>query len=750
MRRLFGMLMAAVFAVGLLSQIAPPATLAANPDVGYIDFKFGGAPSFDPTADKPQSKLWWNDGAWWAVMYKETVGAWHIYQLSWPDQWIDTGTLVDTRPTSRADVLWDGTKLYIASLLRLDTANQALLSRYSYSTASQTYTLDAGFPTTIMTGKTETLAIDKDTTGRIWTAYTQSSKVYVNHTVSASDMTWGTRHELDGDVSSDDIASLVAFQGKIGVLWSDQSDETMYFSSHTDGAADTSWTTPLAIYTGSKAADDHINLKSFQADDTGRLFAAVKTSTSGGSATLIHLLSRDTNGAWQSAVFGVGSNNHTRPLVLLDSTNRMVYMFATSPTACGIIYMKSTSMDNLSFPPGDGEEFVSSSTYTCLNNVTSTKQTLNADTDLVVLASNELNANNPVEKSYYMHNVLTIGSPPVDNTPPIVTTKAPAAGTSSIPVATNVTATFSEAVVGVSGSSFTLTPTAGGAAVAASVTYNNGTATLVPSAALSFSTSYTAQLSSAIADIAGNPLVPVSWSFTTAAPPPDVTPPTVLARSPLSGATAVALAANVTATFSEDIAPTSISAASVTLTGASGVAASVSYNATNRTVTLNPNANLNPSTTYTVQLTGAITDLFGNSLAPVSWSFTTAALPPDIAPPTVISVSPAHAATNISITTTISATFSEPINSATMTSANFTLSSASGAVAATITYDSATRTATFQPHAPLAAGTTYTARISGVRDIVGNELDDAASWNFTTAGGPPLPQHKLLLPVIVR
>ena len=53
------------------------------------------------------------------------------------------------------------------------------------------------------------------------TEFLEEALVYVR----AIDMTWGTRQELDGAVSSDDIASLVAFQGKIGVLWSDQGDE---------------------------------------------------------------------------------------------------------------------------------------------------------------------------------------------------------------------------------------------------------------------------------------------------------------------------------------------------------------------------------------------------------------------------------------------------------------------------------------------------------------------------------------------
>jgi hypothetical protein len=185
----------------------------------------------------------------------------------------------------------------------------------------------------------------------------------------------------------------------------------------------------------------------------------------------------------------------------------------------------------------------------------------------------------------------------------------------------------------------------------------------------------------------------------------------------------------------------------VTLSGAISVVASVSYNAASRTVTLDPSADLSPSSSYTVQLSSAITDLVGNPLAPVSWSFTTAAPAPDNAPPTVISINPADADTNISPTSAISATFSEPIDSATLTGVSFTLTSASGAVAATVTYDSATRTATLQPLAALAAGTTYTARITGVSDLAGNELADSASWSFTTAG---VLQHKLLFPTILR
>src|SRR5204862_8365060 len=104
------------------------------------------------------------------------------------------------------------------------------------------------------------------------------------------------------------------------------------------------------------------------------------------------------------------------------------YMSATSPPSCGIIYLKSPSMDNPTFPTGKGTPFISSSTYTCINNATSTKQSVGAATGLVVMASDE-------NKKFYLHNAIAIGSPPPDTTPPIVTNKTPAAGATGVDTA---------------------------------------------------------------------------------------------------------------------------------------------------------------------------------------------------------------------------------------------------------------------------------------------------------------------------
>ena len=101
----------------------------------------------------------------------------------------------------------------------------------------------------------------------------------------------------------------------------------------------------------------------------------------------------------------------------------------------------------------------------------------------------------------------------------------------------------------------------------------------------------------------------------------DVTPPTVAGTVPSASATAVATDAEVSATLSEDIDPTSVRF-DVRAAGGPAVLGTVSTDG--RTGTFVPNDLLAPHTTYTVTLDA--TDTVGNALTPAhTWSFTTGA-----------------------------------------------------------------------------------------------------------------------------
>jgi len=106
--------------------------------------------------------------------------------------------------------------------------------------------------------------------------------------------------------------------------------------------------------------------------------------------------------------------------------------------------------------------------------------------------------------------------------------------------------------------------------------------------------------------------------------------------------------------------------------------------------------------------------------------------PADTTAPTVLSKGPAAGATDVApASAVITATFSEAMQSATITNTTFTVTCSSGAVAGIVTYSS--NTATFTPVANLEVLTVYTATITtGAKDSAGNALAAEYKWDFTT------------------
>ena len=105
--------------------------------------------------------------------------------------------------------------------------------------------------------------------------------------------------------------------------------------------------------------------------------------------------------------------------------------------------------------------------------------------------------------------------------------------------------------------------------------------------------------------------------------------------------------------------------------------------------------------------------------------------PADTTAPTVSSTVPADAATGIALNANITATFSEAMDPATITTATFTLKQGTTVVSGAVTYVGTT--ATFNPTSNLAASTTYTAAVTtGVKDLAGNALASDYVWSFTT------------------
>ena len=356
-----------------------------------------------------------------------------------------------------------------------------------------------------------------------------------------------------------------------------------------------------------------------------------------------------------------------------------------------------------------------------------------------------------------------LGSPLV-GIAPTVTATSPAASTpavTGVAVNSRVTATFSKPMnpATLTTSSFTLACPAG-TPIAAAVSYDSPSrvATLTPAVALPPNTSCVATVTTAAQDSTGIALAAdFVWNFTTAALA-DTTRPTVLLTVPAPAAANVPTNTKITATFSEDMAAATITGTSFTVTNTTlgmAVTGTVSYSAAARTTTFTPTApaTLAANNSFRATITSAVTDLAGNGLAGNTavapnagnhvWTFATAAAA-DSTPPTVTAISPANGAVGVCLTKTASATFSEPMDAATIDATTFGVTDAGVAVAGTVSYDAPTQVASFVAANPagFAASHAFVVTVksgaSGVKDLAGNTLAADRVWNFTTGTQPCL------------
>jgi len=337
-----------------------------------------------------------------------------------------------------------------------------------------------------------------------------------------------------------------------------------------------------------------------------------------------------------------------------------------------------------------------------------------------------------------------LGGPGIATVAPVVTFVSPLPNATGVPVnAKIVTAAFNKAMdtATLTATSFTLACPAGTAqagTVAYAATGNVATLTLTNN--LPASTLCTATITTAAKDTTGNALASAfSWTFTTGVAT-DTTPPTVTGTTNANGATGVAINTAIGATFSEVMAPATITSANFsmrqTVSGAA-VAGTVSYSGVNTVFV--PSSSLANSMNYTLTIkggAGGVTDLAGNTMAAdYVWSWATGAAA-DTTPPTISGTINANGATNVAINARDGATFSEAMDPLTINTVNFTLKqTATGtAVAGVVSYSGVS--AVFIPVSNLANARSYTATVkggaNGAKDLAGNAMVSDHVWSWTT------------------
>ena len=349
---------------------------------------------------------------------------------------------------------------------------------------------------------------------------------------------------------------------------------------------------------------------------------------------------------------------------------------------------------------------------------------------------------------------------------PTVTAVAPVANATSVAFnSTTITAAFSKDMdpATINTSTFTLAcPT--GVPIAGAVAYiaRSRAAIFSPAINLPVGATCTATLTAGVTDSTGISLASnFVWTFATGASP-DATRPRVTLTVPeitIPGApVTVRPYTAITAAFSEDMSPATITTASFTLTCPAPCVAptgTVGYAVGSRTAVFTPATMLLPGTIYTAAITTIATDLAGNALAGNQatlsgasnyvWTFTTRG-PTAPAIVSIISTNPNAGAGGICPGASINATFSVPsgirMDPQTINSATFTVTGPAPALtpvtAASVVLDLVSgRVATFTPLNPLTAGLTYTALIkggaNGVKDLLipANAIANDFAWTFT-------------------
>jgi len=258
--------------------------------------------------------------------------------------------------------------------------------------------------------------------------------------------------------------------------------------------------------------------------------------------------------------------------------------------------------------------------------------------------------------------------------------------------------------------------------------------------------------------------------------------PSVMNGTITSSSTFIPTNTLISATFNQDMNPSTITPTSFYMKSSSGdaVAGTIAYDASSRTASFTPSSLLLPNTTFYVTITNAVRDVRGGKLSSYgttmvrstllptvgsseyTWQFQTSAvaettpmIPGYFFPYNgqVVGLTQAYPngpfmTLNSSAPLVIAAEFPRQIDPLSISSSTIVLKDGTGATVAGqpmlsninysygyATINSSQSTIQFFPSSQLAYGTTYTATIFGVRDIAGNAMQSPVSWTFSTIGG---------------
>ena len=319
-----------------------------------------------PTADKPQSKLWFAQGSWWAWLpVKGGSSVWRRGATGWSREAELDGALRGL--PGQADVWADAAS---ACAVLVEERRLAVTCLEWAGTGYR----PRGKPVEIgMTGegKLETATITRDAKGEWWIGYGWGREMFVRRSGDG----WAVAVKVSETLASaDDICAVVAVSGGVGMIWSDQAADVVWFRWHGK-----EWGKVEAIERGGKTADDHIRA-AVGAD--GRLHVVMKNSRDAVGEPQLVMRVRDKAGRWRNRHFAPRTKEYepSRPLVLLGGRPEREFVVYSRYARTG--------------PTPRGSQIVTGAAVLLeaarpLNDVTGTKALLPPGQPWIVLASDK-------------------------------------------------------------------------------------------------------------------------------------------------------------------------------------------------------------------------------------------------------------------------------------------------------------------------------------------------------------------------
>ncbi|HET8777009.1 MAG TPA: hypothetical protein VFN76_05040 [Candidatus Limnocylindria bacterium] len=346
-------------------------------------------------SDSAQSRLWFNDGAWWGVFLAKATADQRIYRLDGASQaWSDTGVVVDDRAFARMDVLWDGEALIVASAGPQPEPRHALVvNRFTYDVSTQAYRREANFPVPLTGIGVEGVTITRAVDGVLWVAYVQAGRMAIDHSVG-SDLVWSGSFEpafVGGPIAE---VAITAMGEAIAVAWTPAVEPSLQVAWHPVGEPSDSWRVVSAAEAPSLGPGTRqFDLTVDPSPGAERLFIVTTTGVDGLEQrgrldAQILLIEVPLTGEPETYLVGRVEDQHTDPIVIVNGGSRELYVVAAAPHAGGAIYYKAASLDDIEFVTGVGSPLISAVDEDArFAHPTSTKQALDARSGLVVAAT---------------------------------------------------------------------------------------------------------------------------------------------------------------------------------------------------------------------------------------------------------------------------------------------------------------------------------------------------------------------------